>query len=135
MRVQIRSSIELQVADQKFVETKMQIGADTQSITVEATTPLIDTTSADSGTVVTFADLNELQTQTDSPTMMVSLIPGATISGGVGGSGIYLWSNGGLSGTVVNNAGVGSGAINYVVDGGSVAENGGSLAFAPPWMR
>jgi hypothetical protein len=129
---ELRSSIELQVADKKFVETQMQVGAETQTITVEATTPLIDTTSAVSGTVVTNAELNELQTQTDSPTMMVSLAPGVTISGGVGGNGIYLWSNGGLSGTVVNNAGVGSGAINYVVDGGSVSENGGSLAFEPP---
>jgi len=129
---EFRSSVELQVADQKFIETRMQVGANTQSITVEASTPLIDTTSAVSGTVVTAAELNELQTQTDSPTMMVSLTPGVTISGGVGGSGIFLWSNGGLSGTVVNNAGVGSGAINYVIDGGSVAENGGSLAFEPP---
>jgi hypothetical protein len=129
---EVRSSIELQVSDQKYVETKMQVGSASVSITVEATTPLIDTTSAVSGTVVTNAELSELQTQTDSPTMMVSLTPGVTISGGVGGTGIFLWSNGGLSGTVVNNAGVGSGAINYVVDGGSVAENGGSLAFEPP---
>jgi hypothetical protein len=129
---ELRSSIELQVADQKFIETRMQVGADTQSVTVEATTPLIDTTSAVSGTVVTSTELDELQTQSNSPTMMVSLTPGVTISGGVGGTGIYLWSNGGLSGTVVNNAGSGSGAINYAVDGGNVSNNAGNLAFEPP---
>lgn len=129
---ELRSSIELQVADQKFIETHMQIGADTQSITVEATTPLIDTTSAVSGTVVTSTELDELETQSNAPTMMVGLTPGVTISGGVGGTGIYLWSNQGLSGTVVNNAGVGSGAINYAIDGGNVANNAGDIAFEPP---
>lgn len=128
---EIRSSIELQVADQKFINTQMQIGADTQTITVQGT-PLIDTSAAVSGTVVTTAEIDELETQTNSPTMIVGLVPGVTISGGVNGNNIYLWSNLGLSGTVVNNAGVGSGAINYAIDGANDANNAQDLAFEPP---
>lgn len=128
----VHASIELQVADQKYIDTKLQVGAVSQSVTVESTTPLIDTSSAVNGTVVTNTELQELPTQSNAPTMMVSLTPGVIISGGVGGTGIFLWSNGGLSGTVVGGAGSGSSALNYAVDGGNVSNNAGNLAFEPP---
>jgi Carboxypeptidase regulatory-like domain len=128
-----RTSIELQVGDKKYVDTQMQPGAVSQSVIVEATTPLIDITSAASGTVVTQAELDEIPTQSNAPTMDVAILPGVTVSGGVGG-GVFLWSNASLSGTTVNAAGGGAQAIEYTMDGGVLNYNisGNSLAFEPP---
>jgi hypothetical protein len=129
-----RTSIELQVGDKKYVDTQMQVGTVSQSVTVETTTPLIDLTSSASGSVITLAELEEIPTQSNAPTMDVAVLPGVTIGLGVGG-GTYLWSNSGLSGTTVNGAGGGlAGAIAYTLDGGSVNYNSSNdrLAFEPP---
>ena len=129
-----RTSIELQVGDKKYVDTQMQVGTVSQSVTVETTTPLIDMTSSASGSVVTQAELEEIPTQSNSPTMDVSILPGVTVSLGVGG-GVFLWSNSALSGTSVNGAGGGlAGAIAYTLDGGSINYNASNdrLAFEPP---
>jgi hypothetical protein len=112
----------------------MLVGNVSQSVTVESTTPLIDMTSAASGSVVTQAELEEIPTQSNSPTMDVGILPGVTVNTGVGG-GVFLWSNSALSGTTVNGAGGGlAGAINYTLDGGSINYNSSNdrLAFEPP---
>jgi len=126
------SSIQLAVADQKQIDTQLQIGAQAEVVTVEATTPLVDTTSAATGTIVENAEIQELPSASNLPTMMVALTPGAIISGGVGGTGIYLWSNGGLSGTTVNGSGSGSSAINFTIDGAIDNISTGNIAFEPP---
>jgi hypothetical protein len=130
-RSEVQSDLELQTGDQKTIDVKMQLGAATATVTVEATTPLIDTSSAVSGTVVTDAELEELPNQSNAPTMMVGLTPGATVSSGVGG-GVFLWSNSGLSGTNLNQAGVNNWDISYAIDGGAVNNNSGAIAFEPP---
>lgn len=127
----VHPSIQLQVGDQKFIDTQMQLGTATQTVTVQATTPLIDTTSAVSGTVITGAELSELPNQSNAPTMLIGLTPGAIVSGGVGG-GVFLWSNQGLSGTILNQSGVNAWDINYSIDGGTVTNNAGEIAFEPP---
>jgi hypothetical protein len=135
-----RTSIELQVGDKKYVDTQMQVGNVSQSVTVEATTPLIDLTSSASGSVVTLAELEEIPTQSNAPTMDESFLPGVTVSLGVGG-GVFLWSGSALSSTTVNGTGGSSlpGALSYTLDGGSVNYNSsgsqanmGRLAFEPP---
>lgn len=126
------SSLQLAVADQKMVDTVLQVGGQTEVINVEATTPLVDTTSAATGTIVETAEIQELPSTSNSPTMMVALTPGATLSSGVGGTGIYLWSNQGLSGTTVNGSGSGSLAINYTIDGAIDNISTGNIAFEPP---
>ena len=80
-----RTSIELQVGDRKYVDTQMLVGAVSESVTVETTTPLIDMTSSASGSVVTQAELEETPTQSNAPTMDVAILPGVTVNTGVGG--------------------------------------------------
>jgi len=129
------SSIELQLGDRKVIDTIMQVGSAAESVTVVATTPLIDMTSAAAGTVVTQEELEEIPSQSNAPTMQVGILPGTTVSSGVGG-GVFLWSNSGLSDTTVNgvgfSGGAGIGAISYSIDGGTDNFNSGSLAFEPP---
>jgi len=74
--------IELQVNDQKTMDTQLQVGTQTESISVTATTPLIDTTSAVSGTVITSNEMMQLPTLSNAPTMLIGLTPGATSGNG-----------------------------------------------------
>jgi hypothetical protein len=130
-----RTSIELQLGDTKYVDTQMQVGTATESVTVEARTPLIDLSSAVSGAVMTQTELEEYPTQSNAPTMDIAVLTGVQVSGGVGG-GVFGWSNSGLSESTVNgvgyNGGAGTGAIAYSIDGGTANFNTGSLAFEPP---
>lgn len=127
----LHSSVTLQVGDIKYFDTTLQVGSSTQTVVVSSATPLINTSSAVSGTVVNSAEMNELPTQSNAPTMMIGLATGAVVSSGVGG-GVFLWSNGGLSGSVINQTGKGAQAINYSIDGGNDTNNGGGIAFEPP---
>jgi hypothetical protein len=130
-----RTSIELQLGDVKYVDTQMQVGTATESVTVQATTPLIDLSSAVSGPVLTQTELEEYPTQSNAPTMDIAVLTGVQVSGGVGG-GVFGWSNSGLSDSTVNgvgyNGGAGTGAVAYTIDGGTDNFNSGSLAFEPP---
>jgi hypothetical protein len=129
------SSIELQLGDKMLIDMKLQVGSATESVTVEATTPLIDMSAA-SGTTLTQVDLEEFPSQNNAPTMQEAVLPGTIVSGGVGG-GVFLWSNSGLSDTTVNGVGntggAGNASISYTLDGGADNNNSaGSLAFEPP---
>lgn len=125
------SAIELQVADQKFIDSRLLVGERNDTVEVEATTPLIDTTAAVSGTVVTTKQLEELPTQSHSPIALVGLVPGATVGASTGGS-VHLWSNISNSNVSVNGAGTGNRANNYQLDGGNDTNAAGQIAFVPP---
>ena len=132
------ANIELQVNDAKTMDTRLQLGSQVESVEVEATTPLIDTTAAVSGTVITSNEMMELPSLSNAPTMLVGLTPGATTGNGNSG-GVYLWSNIGLSETAINGTGAISGptvttysAVGYRLDGGSDTNNTGQMAFSPP---
>jgi hypothetical protein len=132
------ANIDLQVNDQKTMDTQLQMGAQTETVIVEAATPLIDTTSAVSGTVITANEMMELPSLSNAPSMLIGLTPGAT--SGIGNSGgVYLWSNIGLSENEVNGTGANTSptvttysAVNYRLDGGSDTNNTGQMAFSPP---
>jgi hypothetical protein len=129
------NDIDLQVNDEKILDTRMQVGAQTVSVTVEGGTPLIDTSAAVSGTVVTDTEMLETPSQSDAPTSLVVLTPGVTANVGVNG-GLYLWGNSGLSNIAVNGTGYANGGgyygVNYTIDGGTDTNNLGQIAFEPP---
>jgi hypothetical protein len=125
------SAVELQVSDQKFVDAKLDVGAVTDSIVVTSATPLIDTTSAVSGTVITTAELEDLPSATNSPTALVGLTPGAVIGLPSGGA-AHLWSNISGSAVQVDFSGAGTNAVNYQIEGSSDTNGSGQIAFIPP---
>src|SRR5450755_2161669 len=59
-RSEVRQGVTLQAAENKQFDVKLEVGASTQSVEVTAEAPLIDTTAATSGTVVTMQELQEL---------------------------------------------------------------------------
>lgn len=126
------SSIELQIGDSKFVDVQLQVGSRTETITVEATTPLIDMTAAVSGGVLTTKDFEELPSKSNVATLMADLVPGVTVGGATGASVGHLWSNASDSNIMANAAGSGTRATNYTLDGGSDTTESGTVAFVPP---
>jgi hypothetical protein len=112
------SAIELQVADQKYVDTTLDVGAVSETVVVNAVTPLLDTTAAVSGTVITQQQLETIPSYTNSPIALAALAPGVT-NGLPSGGAAHLWSNTSESELVSNESGSGANAINYQIDGGS----------------
>jgi hypothetical protein len=68
--------ITLLTADHKQADVKLEIGAATQQIQVTAEAPLIDTTSATSGTVVSPQEIREMPTSSRLPTLFATFSPG-----------------------------------------------------------
>ncbi|HEV2618730.1 MAG TPA: carboxypeptidase-like regulatory domain-containing protein, partial [Acidobacteriaceae bacterium] len=127
------SAIELQVSDQKFVDTKLDVGTVTETIAVYASTPLVDTTSAVSGVVVTTAELEDLPSISNSPTALSGLTPGVVFAYSAGGGAPHLWSNIAESAIQVDFSGSGTNAVNYQIEGSSDTNNSsGQVAFIPP---
>ncbi len=71
-----RGGVTLQTADDKEIDVQLEVGAATESVEVSSGTPLIDTTSATSGTVITSEELNELPTSSHVVTLFATLSPG-----------------------------------------------------------
>ncbi len=123
-----QAPIELQVSDQKFVDARLSLGAASETVTVESVAPLIDTTAAISGTVITTAQLEEIPTVTNSPTDLVKLVPGGLFGQPSGGP-AHLYSNNSESGVTVDA----STSVNYQIEGGTnTFGTNGQIAFIPP---
>jgi Carboxypeptidase regulatory-like domain len=120
--------VELQVSDQKFVDATLSVGATSETIVVTSATPLIDTTAAISGTVISTEQLEEVPSVTNSPVDLVKLVPGGLFGQPSGGP-AHLYSNNSESEVTVNA----SGSVNYQVEGGTnTFGTNGQIAFIPP---
>ena len=131
-------ALELQVGDEKTADVQMQVGGSTEQVEVSDEAPLVDTTAAVSGTVVTEKELESLPTQTHISSLLVSLTPGGLVGAPTGGQ-AHLWSNTSASTLSVNGLGsvAGSGAgnndyaVSYVLDGAYDSKADGRQAFIP----
>jgi hypothetical protein len=126
-----RSGIELQTADAKFIDVQLEVGATSQSIDVRAEVPLIDTTSATSGTVITQTELNEIPTMTHIPTLMATLSPGVVAQDQNNNIG-HLWSYNAASQVTADGGRNNVYSNTFQLDGMPDTKSGGSVAFIPP---
>lgn len=125
------SAVELQIADQKFVDVVLEVGSTSEKVMVVAATPLIDTTAAVSGTVITTSQLQELPSQTNSPVALATMVPGVILGIPTGGV-PHLWSNTSESAITVDSSGQGNNALNFQIDGGTDTYNQSGIAYIPP---
>src|SRR5262249_21741570 len=72
----IRTGLELRVADQLVIDVKLEVGAVSESVTVEATAPLVDSASITLGQVVEAKTIVELPLNGRDPTALAALAPG-----------------------------------------------------------
>src|ERR1700733_8017192 len=74
----IRKGILLRVADQLVIDMKLEVGAVSESITVDATAPLVDSASITLGQVIEERRIVDLPLNGRDPTSLAALAPGVT---------------------------------------------------------
>lgn len=126
-----RLGITLQAADVKQFDVQLAVGSEAQTVTVTSETPLIDTTAATSGTVVTRRELDDLPTQSHVPTLFATLAPGV-VQREQGSNVVRGWSNDGASQFTANGGRNDTGSNNFQLDGMPNTKTGGDISFIPP---
>jgi hypothetical protein len=110
-KTESRQGITLQTADNKQIDVQLEIGSSSESVQVTAEAPLIDTTSATSGTVITKEEITEMPSQSHVATLLATLSPGV-IQQDQNGNVVRMWSylggsqftaDGGRNNTYSNN--------------------------------
>jgi len=125
-----RTNIVLQVAQTAAVDVSLQVGAQTETVSVTGAPPLLDTDNADRGVVVNRISISELPLNNRTPIMLSSLSPGVVHSGSsqhlvpYANSGLGAWS---INGSTPRNVEfLMDGAPNNMIYGGS-----NSISYVP----
>ena len=127
----VRSGIELQAADNKQIDVQMEMGAMTQSVEVTAAAPLIDTSSAISGTVISQVEMTEMPTISHVPTLLAILSPGV-VAQDQNNNIVRPWSYIGASQFTADGGRNNIYSNNFQLDGMPNTKAGGYVAFIPP---
>jgi hypothetical protein len=126
-----RKGITLQAADNKQIDSSLQVGATTQTVEVVADTPLVDTTSATSGTVITQEEINEMPTSSHVVTLLSVLSPGV-VAQDQNNNVAHLWSYNAASQFTADGGRNNIYSNNFQLDGMQDMKSGGDVAFIPP---
>src|SRR6266853_1482079 len=135
--------IALQTADQKQFDIQLELGSTSTQVEVTAETPLIDTTSATSGTVITRKEIEEMPSMSRIATLLATLSPGV-VQQDQNQNVAHLWShdaasqisaNGGetkaATGATSSNGSTVYRSNDYQIDGMPNIKTGGQVAFLP----
>ena len=122
--------ITLQTGDNKVIDTQLEIGAAMSQITVTAETPLIDTTAATSGTVITEEQITEMPSMSRVTTLLATLSPGV-LQQDQNQNIAHLWSHDAASQFTVNGGRNNTRSNTFELDGMPNLKTGGQVAFLP----
>jgi carboxypeptidase family protein len=123
--------IVLQTADDKEIDVSLEVGSKSETVVVTSATPLIDTTSATSGTVITSQELSELPSMTHVPTLLAVLSPGV-VAQDQNGNVVHMWSYIGASQFTADGGRNNIYSNNFQLDGMPNTKAGGYVSFIPP---
>lgn len=126
-----RSGITLQTADNKQLDVQLEVGSASQSVEVTAEAPLIDTTSATSGTVITSEEISEMPSQSHVATLLATLSPGV-IAQDQNGNVVHMWSYIGASQFTADGGRNNIYSNSFMLDGMPDTKAGGYVSFIPP---
>src|SRR5262249_42352219 len=126
-----RSGITLQTGDVKQIDVQMEIGASTQSVEVVSEVPLIDTTAATSGTVITNKEIFEMPSSSHVPTLLATLSPGVTAQD-QNGNVAHMWSYNAGSQMTADGGRNNVYSNNFQLDGMPNTQHDGNVSFIPP---
>ncbi len=124
-----RKNIVLQTADIKRVDVKLELGVVSETITVSADAPLIDTSAATAGTVVTGDALNDIPVMSRIPFQLATMSPGVQALD-QNNNVAMMWSKNAASEIRVNG-GRDNRSNEFLLDG-MPNQNGDKVAFIPP---
>src|SRR5215469_11155760 len=138
-----RHGIALQTADQKQLDTQLELGSSNVEIEVRGDAQLVDTTSATSGTVITKEEIAQMPSMSRIVTIMATLSPGV-VQQDQNQNVAHMWSHDAASqiSTIGCNTEAATGATssngstvyrsnNYQIDGMPNVKTGGQVAFMP----
>ncbi|HXS98465.1 MAG TPA: carboxypeptidase-like regulatory domain-containing protein [Candidatus Limnocylindrales bacterium] len=126
-----RKGVTLQAADNKQFDTSLEVGASTQTVDVVAEAPLIDTTSATSGTVITQEQINEMPTSSHVITLLATMSPGV-LAQDQNNNVAHLWSYNAASQFTADGGRNIAYSNSFQLDGMPDVKSGGNVAFIPP---
>jgi hypothetical protein len=128
-KVAEQRGISLQTADIKQIDLRLEIGTESERVEVTASAPLIDTSSATSGTVITEEQMNEMPSLSRVPTLLAGLSPGVLLKD-QNQNIVNMWSYIGASAISVNG-GRDDRSNEFLLDG-MPNQHGDKVAFIPP---
>jgi hypothetical protein len=125
-----RKDMRLQVSETATINVQLNLGGVTESLTVSAESPLLETSKADRGTVIDSHRIAELPLQSRSPMALTVLVAGVNYNA----QAIYLrpFDNGALADWSMNG---GQNRNNeFLMDGApnNANQSGNNIAYVPP---
>jgi hypothetical protein len=126
-----RTGIDLQTADVKQIDVELVLGNASQTVEVTAETPLVDTTSAVSGTVVTSEQILDMPSSSHVVSMLALLSPGV-MAIDQNNNPVHMWSYIGASSFTANGGRNNIWSNSFQLDGMANTKSGGYISFIPP---
>jgi hypothetical protein len=130
----VRSNVELRVADRVALDLRLDVGGSTETITVTAETPLLETASSSQGTVISKESVAELPLLGRNAFTLAGYTAGTVRATGARSGSDRPFDNGGMDSYNVNGS---SGSVNeFLLDGAPNTSrettSATNLTFVPP---
>jgi len=126
-----RTAIELQTADVKQIDVQLEVGNSSQTVEVTGEAPILDTTSAVSGTVVTSEQILDMPSSSHVVSMLAMLSPGV-VAIDQNNNPVHMWSYIGASSFTANGGRNNIWSNSFQLDGMPNVKSGGYISFIPP---
>jgi hypothetical protein len=126
----VREGIQLNVSQEANIDVTMQVGTQSQTVTVADNTPMLETEKSDRGLVISQRNLSELPITTRNPIVLAELTPGVTNTGQ--SYNLTPFSNSGNSSWSIN--GSAENGTEYLLDGAPndmIYQSVNSIAYVP----
>jgi hypothetical protein len=125
-----RKGVTLQTGDNKLIDTQLDLGQTSTQVTVVAEVPLIDTTAATSGTVITKEEIAEMPSFSRITSLLATLSPGV-MQQDQNQNVAHLWSHDAASQFTTDGGRNNTRSNNFELDGMPNLKTGGQQAFIP----
>ncbi len=125
-----RANIELRTADIKQIDITLELGMTAETVTVTEEAPLIDTSSASSGTVIATEQILEMPSFSRIPTLLATLSPGV-VAQDQNNNVARMWSYNAGSQFTVDGGRNNVRSNNFELDGMPNTQKDGKIAYIP----
>ncbi len=122
--------IVLQTSDNKQIDSQLEVGSTTTELTVTAEVPLIDTTAATSGTVISQDQILEMPSSSRVLTILATLSPGV-LQQDQNNNTAHLWSHDAASQLTVDGGRNNTRSNTFELNGMPNLKTGGQAGFMP----
>jgi hypothetical protein len=122
----VRSGLVLRMSEQLRIDLQLEIGGVTDSVTITAESPILDTSTVTTGKALTTREIMDLPVMNNNLVLMARVAPGVVNQGTTQ----YL-SMGMIGGSSAFNSPLSLGGNEWTIDGSPNTGSGRSIAFTP----